>query len=100
MDFHTTVMGHRFFESHVPAAIEEVRQLNKVLRDLVRVMQASAEHAKRSGADNAKPTAPIAEQADHVHEAAFQFDSVMRCLCGASCEATNYPGVWTAWHKP
>jgi hypothetical protein len=54
MDFHTTVMGHRFFEAHVPAAIEEVRKLNKVLRELVQVLKEGK-------------TAPPAEDPRSVH---------------------------------
>lgn len=39
MDFFRTVMGHTFFEGHVPTAIRELKKLNENLAELCRVVK-------------------------------------------------------------
>lgn len=41
--FHTTRMGHRFFESTVPNLVQELSQLNKMLARILAVLERQSE---------------------------------------------------------
>jgi hypothetical protein len=38
-EFYKTIMGHRFFEGHVPTAIHELKKLNENLAEMIRVVK-------------------------------------------------------------